>query len=255
MASASASALAPARKRRHTNIDAQDTIDYTENMGRRHLLLNGKRRHSSKRPASWLQAADVDAMTRHSIVPHGPVGVPGGPPPMIPAPAVTPRRPVATPARCGGNVGGRRRVAAGTDDGGNASTSSSAEKARMDRNSLAGRRRGSGDVVRRELTPRAAGHTLCPAVQGRHVAVVGDGWGGGVPGGYEAIITEADHKTFTVIAVNGETAWHETHVLQECCIMLSERLDLWDSVSVHMPPAVQPRGPKARRLTWGARTS
>mmetsp|Transcript_8702 Transcript_8702/g.18466 ORF Transcript_8702/g.18466 Transcript_8702/m.18466 type:complete len:340 (-) Transcript_8702:107-1126(-) len=64
------------------------------------------------------------------------------------------------------------------------------------------------------------GHTLRPREMGQHVAVVGDGWGGGT-GGYEAVITEADELTFTVIAISGEARWKETHVLRQCCIAVS----------------------------------
>lgn len=60
-------------------------------------------------------------------------------------------------------------------------------------------------------------HTLCPKQRGQLVAVVGDGWGHG-RGGYEAIVTESDELTFTVVRVSGEEAWTETHVLKEFCI-------------------------------------
>merc|ERR1719336_3663517 len=39
------------------------------------------------------------------------------------------------------------------------------------------------------------GHTLRPEEMGRHVVVIGDGWGSG-EGGYEAVVTEADNQTF-----------------------------------------------------------
>jgi len=65
------------------------------------------------------------------------------------------------------------------------------------------------------------GHTLSPVQQGSRVAVVGDGWGSG-EGGYEGVVTEADHYTFTVIATSGDHPWTENHVLKEHCIFLSE---------------------------------
>lgn len=65
------------------------------------------------------------------------------------------------------------------------------------------------------------GHTLQPPQQGLRVAVVGDGWGGR-NGGYEAVVTEADRFTFTVVATSGNNAWTESHVLKEHCIFLSE---------------------------------
>lgn len=63
---------------------------------------------------------------------------------------------------------------------------------------------------------------------GIRVAVVGDGWGGivskvggnGGVGGYEAVVTEADDLTFTVVAVG---CWEETHVLRACCIPVGEK--------------------------------
>eukprot|EP00930_Biecheleria_cincta_P030818 TRINITY_DN21361_c0_g1_i1.p1 TRINITY_DN21361_c0_g1~~TRINITY_DN21361_c0_g1_i1.p1 ORF type:complete len:541 (-),score=133.82 TRINITY_DN21361_c0_g1_i1:406-1989(-) len=60
------------------------------------------------------------------------------------------------------------------------------------------------------------GHTLQPAQQGQRVQVHGDGWGGSGPG-FDAIVTEADNSTFTVIVLSGADAWKETHVLQEHC--------------------------------------
>lgn len=67
-------------------------------------------------------------------------------------------------------------------------------------------------------TASTLGHTLSPAQQGLRVAVVGDGWGGR-EGGYEALVTEADHYTFTVIH---KQSWIESHVLKENCIFLAE---------------------------------
>lgn len=67
----------------------------------------------------------------------------------------------------------------------------------------------------------ATGHTLRPQEMGHRVAVVGDGWGSG-QGGYEAVVTEADNHTFTVVAVSGENVWKEAHVLREHCIRLAD---------------------------------
>lgn len=129
--------------------------------------------------------------------------------------------------------------------------SSSAEKARKEhRNSKAGApiSRSSIESAGGTLSARSTGHTLSPSAQGRHVAVVGDGWGGGAPGGYEAIVTEADNKTFTVIAVNGDDAWKETHVLQDCCIMLSERA-ISELEMEHVPQLLRAKASKMRRLS------
>lgn len=75
----------------------------------------------------------------------------------------------------------------------------------------------------------ASGHTLRPELLGQRVVVIGDGWGGrigtgttGKGGGYEAVVTEADERTLTVIPVSGEGAWRETHVLKEFCIPVVE---------------------------------
>lgn len=65
----------------------------------------------------------------------------------------------------------------------------------------------------------ATGHTLNPLQQGQRVAVIGDGWGGGEEG-YEAVVTEADNFTFTVVAVSGNNTWTEFHVLRKHCIPL-----------------------------------
>ncbi|CAJ1385932.1 unnamed protein product [Effrenium voratum] len=99
-----------------------------------------------------------------------------------------PARPVATPAR------GRGRPSR--------PSVSSAEK-----------------LKRPQKLKELGGHTLQPRQQGCRVRVAGDGWGG--PGdSYEAIITEADSSTFTVVAVSGPSTWKETHVLQDCCVIL-----------------------------------
>jgi len=58
-----------------------------------------------------------------------------------------------------------------------------------------------------------------PKEQGHCVAVIGDGWGNG-QGGYQAIVTEADDLTFTVVMVDSAGRWEETHVLKSCCILL-----------------------------------
>mmetsp|Transcript_55412 Transcript_55412/g.110137 ORF Transcript_55412/g.110137 Transcript_55412/m.110137 type:complete len:517 (-) Transcript_55412:189-1739(-) len=62
-------------------------------------------------------------------------------------------------------------------------------------------------------------HTNRPKEQGRCVAVIGNGWGDG-DGGYQAIVTEADDLTFTVVMVDSAGRWEETHVLKSCCILL-----------------------------------
>merc|ERR1712190_513154 len=43
--------------------------------------------------------------------------------------------------------------------------------------------------------------------------------GGNGDGGYEAVVTEADDITFTVVSV---TTWEETHVLRSCCFPVNE---------------------------------
>jgi len=83
----------------------------------------------------------------------------------------------------------------------------------------------ASSVLDEEARRTAIGHTLRPANQGRRVAVVGDGWGGGGDGdapGYEAMIIEADDLSFTVVALSGPMKWQETHVLQEHCIEVSD---------------------------------
>eukprot|EP00747_Dinoflagellata_sp_TGD_P061152 gnl/TRDRNA2_/TRDRNA2_152386_c1_seq1.p1 gnl/TRDRNA2_/TRDRNA2_152386_c1~~gnl/TRDRNA2_/TRDRNA2_152386_c1_seq1.p1 ORF type:complete len:482 (+),score=110.89 gnl/TRDRNA2_/TRDRNA2_152386_c1_seq1:156-1448(+) len=78
--------------------------------------------------------------------------------------------------------------------------------------------------VRAEDMQRAAlGHKLRPQERGQRVVVVGDGWGGGGKKGYEAIVTEADDFTFTVVSTGGDTPWTETHVLKEHCVMLRDQ--------------------------------
>lgn len=74
-------------------------------------------------------------------------------------------------------------------------------------------------TVDEDSARKALGHELSPQERGQRVAVVGDGWGGG-EGGYEAIVTEADESTFTVIPVTGDMQWQETHVLKQHCIGL-----------------------------------
>merc|ERR1712060_425924 len=88
----------------------------------------------------------------------------------------------------------------------------------------------------------SVGHTTSPAQQGQRVAVVGDGWGSGT-GGYEAMVTEADRLTFTVVAVN-DSKWQEMHVLQEHCIPLAEKA--FAPVAAQMLSA---RTSKVRRLS------
>lgn len=72
------------------------------------------------------------------------------------------------------------------------------------------------------LQARKLGHELAPLEQGQRVAVVGDGWGAGV-GGYEAVVTESDNFTYTVVSIGGdESKWEETHVLKENCITVGQ---------------------------------
>jgi len=69
------------------------------------------------------------------------------------------------------------------------------------------------------------GHTLSPLQQGQRVAVVGDGWGQCLgKSGYEAIITEADDYTYTVVALSGDCPWSETHVLKQYCVLLDRQM-------------------------------
>merc|ERR1712008_457802 len=69
------------------------------------------------------------------------------------------------------------------------------------------------------------GHTLSPLQRGLRVAVIGDGWGQGLgKSGYEAIITEADDFTYTVVALGGDCPWTETHVLQQYCLLLDRQV-------------------------------
>eukprot|EP00928_Gymnodinium_smaydae_P056438 TRINITY_DN39822_c0_g1_i1.p1 TRINITY_DN39822_c0_g1~~TRINITY_DN39822_c0_g1_i1.p1 ORF type:complete len:474 (-),score=37.90 TRINITY_DN39822_c0_g1_i1:142-1563(-) len=70
----------------------------------------------------------------------------------------------------------------------------------------------------------AAWHLLRPPLFGHRVVVIGGGWGGSEPmingfcSGYEAIVTEADMRTYTVVATSGTNVWQETHVLQKYCV-------------------------------------
>lgn len=72
------------------------------------------------------------------------------------------------------------------------------------------------------------------------MAVVGDGWGGG-RGGYEAIVTESDELTFTVVRIGGEEAWTETHVLREFCIPIGHAAALVNTTPPRPPAAKKPR--------------
>lgn len=63
---------------------------------------------------------------------------------------------------------------------------------------------------------KALGHSLAPPERGLQVLVKGDGWGGG-SGQFEALVTEADERSFTVIRTG---SWEETHVLREYCKLL-----------------------------------
>jgi len=69
------------------------------------------------------------------------------------------------------------------------------------------------------------GHTLRPLQRGLRVAVIGDGWGQGLgKSGYEAIITEADDLTYTVVTLGGHQPWIETHVLKQYCVLLDRQI-------------------------------
>jgi len=69
------------------------------------------------------------------------------------------------------------------------------------------------------------GHTLSPLQRGLRVAVIGDGWGQGLgKSGYEAIVTEADDFTYTVVALGGQCPWTETHVLKQYCVLLDRQV-------------------------------
>lgn len=74
-----------------------------------------------------------------------------------------------------------------------------------------------------KVTLACLGHTLRPAQMGQRVAVIGDGWGQALEGGYEAIVTEADHYTYSVVALSGDSPWSETHVLKSYCVLLDGR--------------------------------
>jgi len=96
--------------------------------------------------------------------------------------------------------------------------------------------------------------------RGHCVAVIGDGWGSG-DGGYQAIVTEADDLTFTVVIPDPAGRWEETHVLRSCCILLEGEFDdfgankmqpLRAAASDHhrkLPVADTPRPRKPRRST------
>jgi len=85
-------------------------------------------------------------------------------------------------------------------------------------------------AARARLSPASAGHTRRPSQQGHRVAVIGDGWDND-EGGYEAMITEADNKTFTVISLSGDAPWTETHVLRDRTIFLRTWPGIPDSES------------------------
>merc|ERR1712008_209576 len=42
--------------------------------------------------------------------------------------------------------------------------------------------------------------------------------------GYEAIVTEADDFTYTVVALGGQCPWTETHVLKQYCVLLDRQV-------------------------------
>mmetsp|Transcript_61393 Transcript_61393/g.155061 ORF Transcript_61393/g.155061 Transcript_61393/m.155061 type:complete len:614 (-) Transcript_61393:96-1937(-) len=131
-------------------------------------------------------------------------------------------RPIATPAR--------RSAAAARNSGARAvgarrsscTAPQTAEKVRKQKPSAPSAGSDSVDDRGGHLLA-GTGHTLRPALLGCRVVVIGDGWGGpsATGRGYEAVVTEADSKTFTVVPVSGDSAWRETHVLQECCVPLS----------------------------------
>mmetsp|Transcript_113473 Transcript_113473/g.321104 ORF Transcript_113473/g.321104 Transcript_113473/m.321104 type:complete len:236 (-) Transcript_113473:60-767(-) len=113
------------------------------------------------------------------------------------------------------------------------SASSSAPRSAMGRNSASDGRVG----------------TPFPEELGQHVAVVGDGWGGHATGclsdvagagGYEAIVTEADELTFTVVALG---SWEETHVLRSRCIPLRASGPLQRGCHTRPPPERVPVEP------------
>lgn len=79
----------------------------------------------------------------------------------------------------------------------------------------------SASELRLSADSPVVGHSLQPQQQGQRINVLGDGWGGNGPG-YEAVVTEADHDTFTVIAVSGPELWRETHVRREFCTPVVE---------------------------------
>jgi len=72
-----------------------------------------------------------------------------------------------------------------------------------------------------EFSLGSIGHTLRPDLQGQRVMVIGDGWGDG-EGKSEAIVTEADNFTYTVIVVRGDGAYEETHVLKTHCTLVAD---------------------------------
>lgn len=84
-----------------------------------------------------------------------------------------------------------------------------------------------------------------PKELGQRVAVAGDGWGNG-EGGYEAVVTEADDLTFTVISVN---TWEETHVLRSCCIPVGSSTTTSIKATTTSPSApTAAKAAKRRRL-------
>lgn len=85
-----------------------------------------------------------------------------------------------------------------------------------------GRLTSATSLVEQVSAVSAMGHSLQPPQQGLRIAVIGDGWGSR-EGGYEAVVTEADNYTFTVVATSGKNQWTESHVLRENCIFLSEQ--------------------------------
>mmetsp|Transcript_13271 Transcript_13271/g.25560 ORF Transcript_13271/g.25560 Transcript_13271/m.25560 type:complete len:773 (-) Transcript_13271:128-2446(-) len=94
------------------------------------------------------------------------------------------------------------------------------------------------------------GHTLSPLQQGQRIAVIGDGWGQGLgKSGYEAIVTEADDFTYTVVSLGGDCPWTETHVLKQYCVLLDRQVSspMWGDACVSSPDhcSTNKSGPRA----------
>lgn len=104
-----------------------------------------------------------------------------------------------------------------------------------------------GDEILLQTGPN--GHTLRPKEMGQRIAVIGDGWGGG-EGGYEAVVTEADNLTYTVVVLSGERQWEETHVLRKCCFPISSepaKSEAGRRISLGVSAGGDQPGPTAKR--------